>query len=332
MYTTLYAFFALPVLYGLVYLFGVVRIYRHEPLLGVLSFLFVPVGVYATVRYWRAEDDNPRVPVLASLAVLGIWLGMLAFGASDEPAPIEGAEYVELEGDAGQEPADEGLRVAVTFANLPYRSGTIDVPEAQARIDVPTHFRFVSAQALRAAGVDADGMPHASAVGWLVHESVELARADAWFIEVDWFGEGFVSSERMTAYGNVALLAEARATAAKLAELDASEQVELVGFAGPPVFDVSEARLTWAEEVEYAGERSLDCHAVKLGRGGALMLSIGAMSPQRGELCLLSVRLAAGSSRFNPNHAFTDYSRLFDTKSRFDLVDLVTGRHWLPQP
>lgn len=330
MFTTLYAFLALPVLYGLVYLFGVIRIYRHEPLLGVLSFLLMPVGVYATVRYWNAEEDNPRVPVLVALGLLGIWLGMFAYAGGYEAEEEYVDDSVEPAPFADEDPTSARVRLALAAARLPYRGGLIDLPEAQAQVDVPEHFRFVSAEALRAAGFDPANVPHASSIGWIVHESVNLANDDAWYIEVDWFGKGFVSSDRMTAYGNDALLAEARATSARLSELDASEDVELVRFAEAPVFDVSEARLTWVEEIDYAGERSLDCHAVKLGRSGALLYSIASMALPRRELCLRAVRLAAGSSRFNEDRTFADYSRLFDSKSPFDLVDIVTGRHWLP--
>lgn len=333
MYTTLYAFLALPVLYGLVYLFGAIRIYRHEPLLGVLSFLFMPVGIYATVRYWSAEEDNPRVPVLVSLALLGIWIGMLAWGAGYQP-PDEYAYDDEAPAQVEDEdPTAARVRLAVALARLPYRAGAIELPDAQAHVEVPAHFRFVSAEALREAGLDPGDMPHAKAIGWIVHETVNLAAADAWYIEVDWFGEGFVGAERLTAYGNDALLAEARATAARLVALDEGDDFDLVRFAETPVFDVSEARLTWVEEIAYAGEsgHALDCYAVKLGRGGALQYSISSMEPGRQELCLRAVRLAAGSSRFNEDRGYTDYSRLFDAKSPFDLVDLVTGRHWLPQ-
>lgn len=335
MYTTLYAFLALPVLYGLVYLFGAIRIYRHEPLLGVLSFLFMPVGLYATVRYWGAEEDNPRVPVLASLALLGLWLGMLAYGAGDEPSVEYGGDYVELaqldQGDP--DPTAARIRRAVAIARLPFRGGAIDLPDAQARIEVPAHFRFVSIEALREAGIDSGQLPHAKGIGWIVHESVDLAAAEAWYIEVDWFGEGFVSAGRLTAYGNDALLAEARATAARLSALEEVDDFDLVRFAETPVFDVSEARLTWVEEIARAGDGGhvLDCYAIKLGRGGALQYSISSMEPRRQELCLRAVRLAAGSSRFDDDRAFADYSRLFDSKSPFDLVDLVTGRYGLPE-
>ena len=331
MYTTLYAFLALPVLYGLVYLFGAIRIYRHEPLLGVLSFLFMPVGIYAMVRYWSAEDDNPRVPVLVSLALLGIWIGMLAWGGGYESVEEYAGGEVEVVQPEEDDPTAARVRVAVALAQLPYRGGSVELPDAQAEVEVPGHFRFVSAEALRRAGLDPGEVPHAKSIGWIVHESVDLASDEAWYIEVDWFGEGFVGAERLTAYGNDALLAEARATATRLSALDAAAEFDLVRFAETPVFDVSEARLTWVEEIAHAGEHALDCYAVKLGRGGALQYSISAMEPRRQELCLRAVRLVAGSSRFGEDRGYADYSRLFDTKAPFDLVDLVTGRHWLPQ-
>jgi uncharacterized membrane-anchored protein len=313
------------------YLFGAMRIHRHDRRLGVLSFLLLPVGVYATVRHWRAGDDNPRVPMLVALALAGVWLAMLAFTvgpASHEDVVVDSGEYAQ---GAGDDATSASARRLVSLARLPYRRGIVELADVQAQIDVPTHFRFVAATALRAAGLAPGAVPHAKSIGWIVHEGVDLAADDAWYVEVDWFGEGFVGSERLTAYGNAALLAEARATAARLERSGARED-ELVRFAETPVFDVSDARLTWVAEANHAGERVLDCHAVKLGRSGALQFSIASMAPERGELCLRAVRLAAGSSRFNANRAFTDYSRLFDAKSPFDLVDIVTGRHWLPDP
>ena len=329
-----YAVLGLPVLFGVAYLFGAMRIHRHDRRLGVLSFLLLPVGVYATVRYWRAEDDNPRVPVLVALALAGVWLGMLAFtvgAGSGEDVAGESRESGEYAQGAGDDATSASARRSVSLAGLPYRRGIVELADVQAQIDVPTHFRFVPAAALRAAGLAPGAVPHAKSIGWIVHEGVDLAAGDAWYVEVDWFGEGFVGSERLTAYGNAALLAEARATAARLAGSGAREG-ELVRFAETPVFDVSDARLTWVAETDHAGERTLHCHAVKLGRSGALQFSIASMAPERGELCLRAVRLAAASSRFNANRGFADYSRLFDTKSPFDLVDIVTGRHWLPDP
>jgi uncharacterized membrane-anchored protein len=332
MSATSYAVLALPVLYGAAWLFGAVRIHRHDRRLGVLSFLLFPVGVYATVRYWRADHDNPRVPALVALALCGVWLGMLAFAGgpgSNEGYAGDSGEYAR---GAEDDATPAGVRGSVSLARLPYRRGVVDLADVQAQIDVPTHFRFVSAAALRAAGLSPGAVPHAKSIGWIVHEGVDLAAGDAWYIEVDWFGEGFVGSERLTAYGNAALLAEARATAARVAATEVPGHVELVRFAETPVFDVSDARLTWVAEADHAGERVLDCHAVKLGRSGALQFSIASMALERSELCLRAVRLAAASSRFNANRAFADYSRLFDSKSPFDLVDLVTGRHWLPDP
>lgn len=334
MFTTLYAFIALPLLCGLVYLFGVIRIHRHEPLLGVLSFLFVPVGVYAMVRYWSTEEDNPRVPVLVALALLGSWIGLLAWGATYAPQERYAGEFTDSGAFEGDDSLADRVRRRVAFAALPYRAGTIALPQAQARLDLPSHFRFVSSEALRGAGIEVDELPHATALGWVVHESVDLASDTAWYIDLDWFGEGFVSADRLAVYGNDALLAEARATAERLSGFDDAPEFELTRFAETPVYNVSDALLTWVEEIRYADEGipSRDCYAIRLGRGGALQFSIQGMAPARQELCLRAVRLAAASSRFLEDRAYADYSRLFDKKSRFDLVDLVTGRHLLRDP
>ncbi|RYD14099.1 MAG: DUF2167 domain-containing protein [Lysobacteraceae bacterium] len=330
MSTMPYASIALPLVFGLVYLFGVIRIHRHEPRLGMLSLLF-PVGLYAMVRYWSAEKDNPRVPMLVALVLLCTWIGLLAWGTTHESPKRFAGAFTESGAPAGDDALDDRMRLKVAYAGLPYRAGTIALPQAQARIDLPSHFRFVSSEALRGAGIEVDDVPHAAALGWIVHESVDLASDTAWYIDLDWFGEGFVSADRLAVYGNDALLAEARATAQRLSGLDDTPEFELARFAETPVYNVSDALLTWAEDIRYAdeGATTRNCHAIKLGRAGALQFSIQDMAPARQELCLRAVRLVAGSSRFLEGRAYADYSRLFDKKSRFDLVDLVTGRHRL---
>ena len=333
MFTTIYAFLALPVLYGLFYLLAVVRIWRLDRTLAIVSFFFAPVGLYAMVRYWSVEDDNPRVPMLVSFAALALWIGLLAWGLSYQP-PDYGQDYLEQDASLVEDdPVAEKLRLAVAVANLPWRAGEIDVPEAQAVIEVPQHFRFVSAEALRAIGATFGAAPQTQPVGWLVHESVDLVDDNAWFVEIEWFGAGFVSADSLSAYGNEALLATMRTNTARFSEIDEQDDYSLVRLAEPPVFDAGDSRLTWVEEIHYRSDDAnlLDCHAIKLGRGGALMYSIMEVATARQELCLRSVRLAAGRSRFNEDQAYADYSRLFDKKSDFDLVDLVNGEFALPR-
>jgi uncharacterized membrane-anchored protein len=332
MFTTIYAFLALPILYGLFYLLAVVRIWRLDRTLAVLSFFFVPVGLYAMVRYWSVEQDNPRVPILVSFGALALWIGLLAWGLSYNP-PDYGQAYLSEDSSLVEEdPIAEKLRLAVAVANLPWRVGEVDIPAAQATIDVPEHFRFVSAEALREIGATLGAAPQPQPIGWLVHETVNLTDDSAWFIEIEWFGKGFVSADSLSAYGNDALLATMRANTARLSQLDDEDDFDLVRLAEPPVFDAGDSRLTWVEEIHYPDENAnlLDCYAIKLGRGGALMYSIMEAGASRQELCLRSVRLAAGRSRFNEGQAYADYSRLFDAKADFDLVGLVTGEFALP--
>jgi uncharacterized membrane-anchored protein len=328
----IYAFIALPILYGLFYLLAVVRIWRLDRTLGVLSLFFAPVGLYALVRYWGVDDDNPRVPMLVSFVALALWIGLMAAGLSYQPPDHAQAYLSEDSSMIEEDPIAEKLRLAVAVANLPWRAGEVEIPEAQAVIDVPGHFRFVSAGALREIGAALGTAPQAQPIGWLVHESVNLVDDAAWFIEIEWFGKGFVSADSLSAYGNDALLATMRTNAERYSELDEYGDFDLVRLAEPPVFDAADSRLTWVEEIAYADEAAhlLDCYAIKLGRGGALMYSIEEVGASRQELCLRAVRLAAGRSRFNEGQTYADYSRLFDAKADFDLVGLVTGEFALP--
>ncbi len=333
MFTTIYAFLALPVLYGLFYLLAVVRIWRLDRMLAIVSFFFAPVGLYAMVRYWSVEEDNPRVPMLVSFGALALWIGLLAWGLSYQP-PDYGQDYLAQDGSLVEDdPVAEKLRLSVAVANLPWRAGEVEIPEAKAVIDVPQHFRFVSAEALSGIGATLGAGPQMQPVGWLVHESVNLVDDNAWFVEIEWFGAGFVGADSLSAYGNEALLATMRTNTERLSEIDEQDDYSLVRLAEPPVFDAGDSRLTWVEEIHYPIEDTnlLDCYAIKLGRGGALMYSIVEVATSRQELCLRSVRLAAGRSRFNEDQAYADYSRLFDKKSDFDLVDLVNGEFALPR-
>jgi uncharacterized membrane-anchored protein len=332
MFTTIYAFLALPVLCGLFYLLAVVRIWRLDRTLAVLSFFFTPVGLYAMVRFWSEDEDNPRVPMLVSFAALAAWIGLLAWGLSYQPPQYDGdlSEYSNL---VEEDPVAEKLRLAIAVANLPYRVGEIEIPEAQAVLDVPEHFRFVSAEALREIGATLGTAPRAQTVGWLLHESVNLVDDNAWLIEIEWFGHGFVSADSLSSYGNEALLAAMRTNTKRFSDLDEEDDYDLVRLAEPPVFDAADSRLTWVEEIHYPNEDTtlLDCYAVKLGRGGALMYTIVEAGLSRQELCLRAVRLAAGRSHFNEGQAYADYSRLFDSKADFDLVALLTGAFALPR-
>jgi uncharacterized membrane-anchored protein len=337
MFTALYLLAALPLVAALLYLLAIVRVWRSNQMLAILMFFFWPAGIYALVRYWKEDEDNIRVPMIAALSVFGVWLGFIVWGLSYQPPQAEVAEVADgEEQDRGGDALGDKVRRSVAIANLPQRGGHIDIPAAHASIDVPEHFRFIERDALLKAFEGAPDEPAKQTVGWLVHERVDLTAPNAWHVDVDHLGDGYVSDDRFAKQSRETLLAAGQqATKTMSDQQDASEPAfNLVSFPEMPRLDAQAHSATWVEEIAYEGKPAhvLDCYAVKLGRRGALIYSITDIALTRRELCLRSVRLLAGRSRFEQGHTYDDHSRLLDHKADYDLVALMTGSHTLAQP
>lgn len=337
MLVVLYLMFVLPLLAGLFYLLAVVRVWRSNHALAIVMLFFSPAGLYALFQYWGEKDDNPRVPIIASLGSLALWWCLILWGANQ--APPEGGDaqgLVESVDDEGTSESDDSsddgnsladkLRLSIALAKLPHRGGRIEIASAHASIDVPTHFNFIDRDSLQTLYAGSDDGPSEATVGWLVHESVNLAADDAWFVDVSWVGDGYVAEGDLATRTRDALLADAKRATEQISA-DDGRGYRLVRYAEEPALDETLHSATWVEDLAYKGEteHKLDCYAAKLGRRGAFLYSINEVSMRRQELCLRAVRLAATRTEFAKGHAYSDHSGLFDHKARFDLPALVTG-------
>jgi uncharacterized membrane-anchored protein len=281
-----------------------------------------------------------RVPLLAAIAMFGVSWALLArdmqrlelYASEAEDGATSPVSAKTRVSDA----LDDKLRVSIALAKLPLRSGRVEIEPAQAAIEVPQHFRFVDRTALQALHEEIGGELAPSSVGWLVHEGVDLGADDAWFVEVEWLGGGYVRENGFAARPSTQMLAEAQDAIAKLSDSqdEDAQDFSLVRYVEAPLFDTDRASATWVEELSYEGdaEHRLDCYAAKLGRSGALLFSILEVGMRRQELCLRSVRLAAGRTQFDRGQTYADHSGLFDRKAKYDLADVVTGEAALRVP
>jgi uncharacterized membrane-anchored protein len=336
----LYLFAALPIVAGLLYLLALVRVWRSNQMLAILMLLLWPIGLYALVKYWNEKDEGVRMPLLASFAIVAVWLGFIAWGLAYQP-PVsaqmaEGGYEEEEEASADDGGIGAQVRRSVALANLPSSTGRVDFPAAHASIDVPEHFRFIDRDALVKAFAGTEDEPGEQSIGWLVHERVDLAAKGAWHVDVDRLAEGFVSDDTFASQSRETLLAAAKQATRTLSEQqDAGEPAySLVGYPDLPHLDPASHSVAWVAEIAYEGkpQHVLDCIAIKLGRNGALVYSISEIEPSRRELCLRSVRLLAGRSAFEKGQTYADHSRLLDKKAGYDLVGLVTGTWAAAQP
>jgi uncharacterized membrane-anchored protein len=327
---------------GVIYLLAVTRVWQASKGLAIGMLLLSPIGLYVLVRYWNDKDLGVRMPLLAAIALFGVSWALFLRDAqelqryADATAAIEGATPPMPARTRGGGALDDKLRLSIALAKLQPRGGRVEIAPAAAALDVPAHFRFIDRDGLQALYEEVGGSLNPSSMGWLVHESVELGAEDAWFVEIEWLGDGYVRENGFATRTRDQMFVDAQDALARLSELQGEDEpgFRLVRYVEVPSFDVGRDSATWVEELAYEGDDAhrLDCYAAKLGRRGVLLFSVLEVGTKRQELCLRSVRLAAGRIAFDQGQAYADYSRLFDRKAKYDLAAVVSGAAALQEP
>ena len=320
-------FLALPLIGTLFYLLAVVKIFRASALSAILMFLFAPLGgVFMMIRYWGDREHDIRVRMFTALgcylAFCGfVWWG-LRYDSNDQQAGQQRHEA------RPQSELEQRVRYVTAVSHITLRSGGNDIPGANASIEVPQHFRFVDAADLGNIYSAVGQNVPAYVVGWLVHESVDLAEDDAWYVEVKWRGEGFFKESDAQKLDPAAIASRAKATSTKLGRLLPIDPaaIDKIQFAQSPDYDAKNHSATWVFESEDPdnAEFPLECHAARLGRRGALMFELTDMSKAREELCLRTVRLAASRVTFASGESYSEHS-MFDRGGGTDLAGLISG-------
>lgn len=178
-------------------------------------------------------------------------------------------------------PAPAQIR-KVPLRELRFRRGQIRLSQAFARLDVPQHFRFVSAQQLGTLA-EMRGIPVSDAtLGWLVHERVNLGSSTFWFVDVQFHESGHLSAP------------EAGATPA-------------VGSASILAWDDDRAMAVWSRPwgKQAAGK---ELAAAKLMRHGAVVYRLPDLAPDQAELGLRAARLLASRTLPEPGWAYDEFT------------------------
>ncbi len=329
MFTTIYLFLIAPILAFLFNLLAAARIWRHS-VLGALCVVFRSplAGLIALIRYWKDPEVRVRFPLIASLLIFGAWWGFLIYGVSEAENEMAHRRNMPHESDAQVQ-----ARFDAELSKLPLKSGRVEIAKGDADIDVPGHFRFVPRINLMALYAKFGTLIDKSTSGWIVHESVNLADDDAWFVEVDWHPVGYVDEGAFVTQSSESLLDKGRDNDRVMSERRGEDPDEhrIVRYAEEPALDGEQHSVTWVEEFATTekDEHRLDCYAVKLTRKGYFMFSITDVAKTRQELCLRTVRLAAARTAPASGKAYADHSSFFDHKAKFDLAAIVTGANWL---
>ena len=293
---------------------------------AVLTFFFSPAAGLLLLRDW--DDAKAIAPAyLVAMGTLALYL-FVAIPQLRE-AVGDGALLANQGGGMQQFADDEdpeaaAMRLRQALGRVQYQRGEVSIPAAHATLAIPRHFKLVPRRSIEALTAELDGTPPAPQVfGWLVHESIDLADEDSWFIEVGYLPIGHVAASDASTLEDPALAEKNREVTAEYA----GGEYAFDSFSRAPAWRDDIGTLAWGEWLKYADEpdKLLDCYAMKPSREGVVTFLVEYMPASRTELCERSVRLMAASTRFDRDWGYGDYAFWRDSRSGSELADLVTG-------
>lgn len=189
------------------------------------------------------------------------------------PAEVEAQQRAELE---------------MAAQGLSWRFGVLDLAPAAASLHLPRDFRFVPRmQVSRVARLR--GTPLADDVlGWVVHRQVDLARDDAWYVQLRYVP----TSTRLSPPVSVGDKAADASAQTLFASLVAS-QLRTGAKPHQPAWDGAQRLASWQWLGEDAEDAYRDHVVAQPLRGGVLEFSVPALHDVHAELGMRSARLMA---------------------------------------
>jgi uncharacterized membrane-anchored protein len=248
-----------------------------------------------------------------ALVVAALSLGQSAFAQAQEPTPEEAAAQLKS-----------------FIASLKFRSGDVAVPEAEAKFQLGSQFRYLEkADARRVLEELWGNPPDDTVLGMIVPTASPLDSETSWAVVVTYSDEGYVSDEDAAKTDYAALLAELKKGAKEdnAARREAGYgTVDLVGWAVPPRYDAVSKKLYWAKELAFDGSErhTLNYDVRVLGRRGFMSLNAVA---DMSELAAVQsgMQQLLPAAEFNAGARYADYDSSSDKVAGYGIAALIGG-------
>lgn len=216
--------------------------------------------------------------------------------------------------------------------SLAYRTGTIDLSEAGARLVLGDAYRFLGPDETERVLTEAWGNPPSTdaALGMIVPVGASVASPGTFGIIVHYVADGHVDDDDAEDIDYAELLTEMKTAtregnAARRAA--GAPDLELVGWAEPPHYDGDNHRLYWARELSATGEpmHTLNYDVRILGRKGVLGLNaVGSMD----QLDAIGPAMESllGAVEFETGHRYQDFDPDLDEVAAYGIGGLIAGK------
>lgn len=215
--------------------------------------------------------------------------------------------------------------------SLDRKTGTVDISQASATLEVPENFYFLSAEDARTVLVDVWGNPpNNDVLGMLFPADYTPFDAESWAVTVEYVEDGYVSDEDANDIDYNELLETMRSDTreeSKERVKQGYDAVELVGWAAPPYYDAKEKKLHWAKEIKFGESdiNTLNYNIRVLGRKGVLILNFIAGMEQK-TIIDDNVDAVLAMAEFDQGSTYAEFNPELDDVAAYGLGALVAGK------
>jgi len=241
--------------------------------------------------------------------------------AADAPSSASSATTTSV--DDAQAPAprppveiDPEVELAKAVKGLSYLYHAVELKGANAQLVVPPRFRFIPAVRLSRIAELRSQPLQPGTLGWVTHDTIDLAHPEAWAVEVRLLDIG---ATRLTG-SNEEINDELRALADTVLLDTSKARFGSEGFV--PRWDAERALLTWSLSGK---DGRVEQRAVRPLRQAVLQFSVSGLEPSQRELGLRATRLLAASVVPAEGHAW-QYASEAGTAASTNLIEWMRGR------
>lgn len=219
--------------------------------------------------------------------------------------------------------------IARRIANLDYQTGSVVLPRANATLEVPPGWKFLSVESIAELyDYSREDVRRVDGLGLLMPATMNPFAKGAWYVTLSNFGGGYISMDlgRIEPYALTWRTRDVYSWAGRL-----SGGWRFVNFARAPQVDSAKAIVLWSERVLYPqddGAELLSIYGMALNRSGGMIAQVDYMPNEWQDAVEAAVEQLIRSVRYNVGQRYEDHNPA-DPVADYELSHIITGEYWL---
>lgn len=230
-----------------------------------------------------------------------------------------------------QEVDSSQIRIDEIEQSLSYKTGVVELESGNAKLNVPSGFRYLDRlQSIYVLTELWGNPPDSSILGMLVPENKGVLAANGWVFTISYDEIGYVKDDDAEDIDYDDLLKEQQkefkeANPERIKE--GYQPIEFIGWASSPYYDKDKKILHWAKELKFGQDslNTLNYNLRVLGRKGMFMLNAIASMNELPEV-KTSIDKVIGSVEFKEGSKYLDFNPEIDEVAAWTIGGLVAGK------